>query len=50
MSWISVEERMPNKGDYVWYYFAPVGVWKGVFDGYYENNHAMHIFKCTEIL
>lgn len=48
MNWISVKEGMPDAGDCVWYFYSPVGVWRGVFDGYHDDNLNLHIFTCSE--
>ena len=50
MNWITVNDCMPNVGDRVWYFFEPVGVWQGQFDGYYQDEDGrewkgMHIFS-----
>jgi len=33
MEWIKVEDRLPEKGEKVFYYFEHVGVWKGEYRG-----------------
>ena len=50
MNWTSVNDQMPNTGDRVWYFFSPVGVWQGVFDGYHDDDLDLHIFTCSETM
>ena len=48
-NWISVDDKMPEVGQNVWYYFDIVGCHRGKFKGYYEDDDDgvrldMHIF------
>ena len=48
--WRSVEDKMPDVGQKVWYYFEPVGRHRGTFDGWYVDENGkqwkgMHIFS-----
>lgn len=54
MSWIKTDQgTMPEVGQRVWYYFKPVGTWRGTFEGYYVSEKGvtykgMHIFVNDE--
>lgn len=48
--WISTEDKMPEVGQKVWYYFDRVGRWRGTFDGYYVDSEGiewkdLHMFS-----
>ena len=50
IKWISVEDKMPDVGQKVWYYFDPGGRHRGSFDGWYVDENGkqwkgMHIFS-----
>ncbi len=49
--WIKCEDKMPEVGDKVWYFFDMVGSHRGTFDGYYVDEEGkewrgMHMFSC----
>jgi len=49
--WIKCEDKMPEVGDKVWYFFDVVGSHRGTFDGYYVDEEgkewkSMHMFSC----
>ena len=50
--WIKCEDKMPDVGQKVWYYFEPVGRHRGTFDGWYVDEegkqwNGMHVFSCS---
>lgn len=42
--WISVEDRLPDDGQKVFYYFEPVDVHAGRFSQYVENGYKHALF------
>jgi len=51
-NWIKCEDKMPDVGQKVWYYFEPVGRHRGTFDGWYVDEEGkqwsgMHMFSCS---
>jgi len=48
-TWTSIEDKIPDKGKLLWYYFEPVGAWKGYFEGYFVDEdgkewEGLHVF------
>ena len=37
LMWIKCEDKMPEVGQKLWYYFDVVGSHRGTFDGYYVD-------------
>ncbi len=51
--WNKCSNKMPEIGQRLWYYFKPVGRWRGTFEGYYVSEkgvtyNGMHIFVNDE--
>jgi hypothetical protein len=53
LMWNKCSDKMPEIGQRLWYYFKPVGRWRGTFEGYYVSEkgvtyNGMHIFVNDE--
>ena len=46
--WIKCEDKMPEVGQKLWYYFDVVGSHRGTFDGYYVDDDGYLVLRVSE--
>lgn len=47
--WVSFFDRQPAIGQTIYYYGAPLGVWRGRYDFRVEDPASPHIIHCDEM-